>query len=176
MEIFNIFTETLICFYFITAQISMKSTKILFVCLGNICRSPAAEGVMKKLSEGLPITVDSAGTAGYHIGELPDSRMRAHARKRGYDLSSKARQFDPDTDFEKFDMIIAMDESNLRDLRSLDRSEQYSKKLSLLTDYSRTMPYKEVPDPYYGGPEGFELVLDIAEDACGELLKKLKDD
>ncbi len=151
----------------------MKPKKILFVCLGNICRSPAAEGVMRKLSDGLPLEIASAGTAGYHIGELPDSRMRSHARKRGYELVSRARQFDPAKDFAAYDMIIAMDEQNLRDLQAMDRSKQYRAKLSLMTDYNTSMKVRGVPDPYYGGPEGFEHVLDILEDACGGLLKTL---
>jgi protein-tyrosine phosphatase len=154
----------------------MKPTKILFVCLGNICRSPAAEGVMKDLAKGLPIEIQSAGTAGYHIGELPDSRMRSHALKRGYNLISHAQQFDPSKHFEQFDHIIAMDGNNLSDLRSMDRSKKYHHKLSLMTDYSQTMDVDEVPDPYYGGPAGFEHVLDILEDACAGLLKKLKTD
>jgi protein-tyrosine phosphatase len=152
----------------------MKNTKILFVCLGNICRSPAAEGVMKKIASGLPIEIQSAGTAGYHIGELPDTRMRSHARKRGYDLVSHAQQFDPSKHFEQFDHIVAMDGSNLRDLKAMDRKKQYQHKLSLMTDYSLTMDVNEVPDPYYGGPEGFEHVLDILEDSCRGLLKQLR--
>jgi protein-tyrosine phosphatase len=152
----------------------MKPKKILFVCLGNICRSPAAEGIMKKKSEGMPIEIDSAGTAGYHIGELPDSRMRTHARKRNYSLDSFARQFDPARDFETFDLIIAMDKSNFRDLRSFDRSGKYHNKIVMMTDFCETMKVNEVPDPYYDGPEGFEHVLDILEDACSGLLKKLK--
>jgi protein-tyrosine phosphatase len=151
----------------------MKPTKILFVCLGNICRSPAAEGVMKSLAKGLPIEIQSAGTAGYHIGELPDSRMRAHAQKRSYNLISRAQQFDPCSHFEKFDRIIAMDENNLRDLKAMDRTKQFQHKLSMMTDYSQTMDVREVPDPYYGGSEGFEHVLDILEDACAGLLKQL---
>lgn len=151
----------------------MKNTKILFVCLGNICRSPAAEGVMKKLAAGHPIEVRSAGTAGYHIGELPDSRMRSHAKKRGIDLVSRAQQFDPVRHFEEFDRIIAMDASNFRDLKSMDRSGTYREKLSMMTDYCRTMNADEVPDPYYGGPEGFEHVLNILEDACAGLLNEL---
>jgi len=154
----------------------MKPTKILFVCLGNICRSPAAEGVMKRLVKGLPIEIQSAGTAGYHIGELPDVRMRNHARKRGIELISHAQQFDPSKHFEQFDFIIAMDENNLNDLKSMDRSKKYQHKLSLMTDYSQTIDANEVPDPYYGGPAGFEHVLDILEDACAGLLKKLKTD
>ena len=147
--------------------------KILFICLGNICRSPAAEGIMEKKSAGLAIEVDSAGTAGYHIGALPDARMRAHASKRGYPLNSRARKFNPAVDFGRFDMIIAMDKENLRDLQSMDREKQYSGKLSLMTDYCQRIAADEVPDPYYEGPEGFEYVLNILEDACDGLLKKL---
>lgn len=152
----------------------MKPTKILFVCLGNICRSPAAEGVMKSLAKGLPLEIQSAGTANYHVGELPDSRMRSHAQKRGYNLISHAQQFDPAKHFEMFDLIIAMDGNNLNDLKSMDRHNKYQNKLSLMTDYSQTMDVNEVPDPYYGGPAGFDHVLDILEDACAGLLKKLK--
>ena len=148
--------------------------KILFVCLGNICRSPAAEGIMKKKAVGLSIEVDSAGTAGYHIGTLPDARMRMHAGKRGYTLDSHARKFNPAIDFEKFEMIIAMDEENLRDLQVMDKGKKYGGKLSLMTDYCQKITADEVPDPYYEGPEGFEHVLDILEDACDGLLKKLK--
>jgi protein-tyrosine phosphatase len=148
--------------------------KILFVCLGNICRSPAAEGIMEKRAAGWPIEVDSAGTAGYHIGTLPDARMRSHASKRGYPLNSRARKFNPAIDFDKFDMIIAMDKENLRDLRSMDTGKQYREKLSLMTDYCQKITADEVPDPYYEGPEGFEHVLDILEDACGGLLKKIE--
>jgi len=148
--------------------------KILFVCLGNICRSPAAEGIMEKKAAGWPIEVDSAGTAGYHIGTLPDARMRSHASKRGYPLNSRARKFNPAIDFDKFDMIIAMDKENLRDLQSMDTGKQYREKLSLMTDYCQKITADEVPDPYYEGPEGFEHVLDILEDACGGLLKKIE--
>ena len=150
--------------------------KILFVCLGNICRSPAAQGIMEKKADGLPITVDSAGTAGYHIGALPDARMRSHASKRGYPLNSRARKFNPALDFEKFDLIIAMDKENLRDLQTMDRGKKYRAKLSLMTDYCQKIRVDEVPDPYYEGPEGFEHVLDILEDACDGLLNKLKNE
>lgn len=151
----------------------IQKKKILFVCLGNICRSPAADGVMRKMCEGLPVEIDSAGTAGYHIGELPDSRMRSHAAKRGYPLTHRARQFDPLKDFERFDLILAMDKNNMRDLQSMDRKNQYGHKLKMMTDYCQTMNAKEVPDPYYGGPEGFEHVLDILEDACKGLLNEI---
>jgi len=147
--------------------------KILFVCLGNICRSPAAEGIMRQKSAGLPIEIDSAGTAGYHTGDLPDARMRSHAAKRGYVLDSHARKFDPAVDFAKFDMIIAMDHENLSDLRRMDGKKRYTDKLFLMSDFCRTMSVDEVPDPYYEGPEGFEHVLDILEDACDGLLASL---
>lgn len=150
--------------------------KILFVCLGNICRSPAAEGVFKKLSQeaGLQLFIDSAGTAGWHIGQPADTRMRGHAQKRGYLLDSLARQFDPNTDFKNFDRIIAMDEQNYRDLQAMDRGQKYGHKLQKMTDFCRLHHVKAVPDPYYGGADGFELVLDILEDACGELLRELQ--
>lgn len=150
--------------------------KILFVCLGNICRSPAAEGVMRKKTDGMNIEIDSAGTAGYHIGELPDPRMRSHALKRGYSLTHHARQFNPEKDFERFDLIIPMDASNLRNLQMMDKKKQYGYKLKMMTDFCTSMKVHEVPDPYYEGPEGFELVLDILEDACDGVLKQLKNE
>ncbi|HTX17792.1 MAG TPA: low molecular weight protein-tyrosine-phosphatase [Bacteroidota bacterium] len=150
--------------------------KILFVCLGNICRSPAAEGVMKKISRGMDLHVESAGTAGYHVGDLPDVRMRQHAARRGYTLESHARKFKPEIDFDRFDMIVAMDRDNLADLQRMDRDKRYRKKLSLMTEYCETMKVDEVPDPYYEGPEGFEYVLDILEDACEGLRKRIEAD
>ena len=99
--------------------------------------------------------------------------MRSHASKRGYPLNSRARKFNPAVDFDKFDMIIAMDKENLRDLQSMDTGKQYREKLSLMTDYCQKITAEEVPDQYYEGPEGFEHVLDILEDACDGLLKKL---
>ncbi len=131
---------------------------------------------MGKKADGLPIAIDSAGTAGYHIGALPDARMRSHANNRGYPLNSRARKFNPAVDFEKFDMIIAMDKENLQDLQMMDREKKYWKKLSLMTDYCQKVTADEVPDPYYEGPEGFEYVLDILEDACDGLLKKIKNE
>lgn len=149
----------------------MKPKKILFVCLGNICRSPAAEGVMRKKAARLQMEIDSAGTAGYHIGELPDPRMRSHAVRRGYILNHHARQFDPDSDFEKFDLILAMDESNMGNLQRMDKKRKYTHKIRMMTDFNAAMKVSEVPDPYYDGPEGFEHVLDILEDGCDGLLK-----
>lgn len=150
--------------------------KVIFVCMGNICRSPSGEAVMNKFVKkaGLEneIECDSAGTIAYHEGEQADSRMKRHAIKRGYRLTSVARKF-KDIDFEKFDYIIAMDNNNLRDLKSFDRGNKYSNKIFKMTDFSSEKKYDEVPDPYYSGPEGFELVLDILEDSCAGLLDKI---
>ncbi len=152
--------------------------QILFVCLGNICRSPSGEAVMnayiKKYNLQNKIICDSAGTAAYHIGEGADSRMRKHAIQRNYDLTSIARQFNPDTDFDQFDLIIAMDSNNLVDLQRMARKNTDLKKIKLMTDYCSVYNnHNGVPDPYYGGAEGFELVLDILEDACKNLLNTL---
>lgn len=151
--------------------------KVLFVCLGNICRSPSAEGVMNKLinNSGLHtrIKVDSAGISNSHVGEEPDVRSRYHALKRGILLTSIARQFNPEKDFEQFDYILAMDSMNLRDLQNLDLEKKYSNKLFLLTDFCKNKAYIEVPDPYYKGESGFELVLDILEDGCRGFLESI---
>ncbi|OFZ27817.1 MAG: phosphotyrosine protein phosphatase [Bdellovibrionales bacterium RIFOXYB1_FULL_37_110] len=153
--------------------------KVIFVCMGNICRSPAAEGVMQKmiLDQQLAekIYVDSAGTIGYHAGEKADARMIKHAKKRGYDLLSISRQFDPSCDFTEFDFIIAMDNKNLADLKAMDESGQYAHKIYKMTDFCEKMKVDIVPDPYYGGDQGFETVLDIVEDGCQGLLKKINE-
>jgi protein-tyrosine phosphatase len=158
----------------------MDKTKILFVCLGNICRSPSGEGVMKGLveKEGLNgnFEIDSAGTAAWHEGEPADPRMQVHANKRGYTLSSISRPVKPETDFDKFDYIIAMDRQNMRDLQSMAQTEEHRNKLHMMTDFSKEFNYDSVPDPYYGGDEGFELVLDLLEDACNGLLEKITDE
>lgn len=149
--------------------------KIIFVCLGNICRSPSGEGVFSHLVEhhGLShlFQIDSAGTAAYHVGERADGRMRQHALKRGIELTSRARQFQFH-DFEKFDLIVCMDRSNFQNIKALDITGEYDSKIVMMTDYAQRMDYKEVPDPYYGGPQGFELVLDILEDSCNGLLER----
>ena len=154
----------------------MNKKKILFVCLGNICRSPSAEAVFKAVVEkegvGKNFEIDSAGTGGWHVGRPADKRMQSHASKRGYNLTSIARQFNPDSDFEYFDMIIAMDDENVLALQSLARDENDLKKIHKMTDFSKEWSYQEVPDPYYGGEEGFELVLDLLEDATKGLLEK----
>src|SRR5690606_799835 len=154
--------------------------KVIFVCLGNICRSPSAEGIMKRIVQdnGLEneIFIDSAGTMGYHTGERADSRMIHHALRRGYDLTSVARKFDPRKDFQEFDYIVAMDNQNYNDLRSFDPQGKYHHKIYRMVEFCRNVQVEEVPDPYYGGFDGFELVLDILEDACYGLLGKIKDE
>jgi protein-tyrosine phosphatase len=152
-------------------------TKLLFVCLGNICRSPAAENMMNYLieREGLVgrITCDSAGTAGYHIGAPPDPRMQAAAKARGLLMVGTARQLVP-MDLREFDLILAMDRSNYRDILSLDPQGKYHHKVKMMCSYCTKYNVQEVPDPYYGGPEGFNFVLDLLEDACTNLLQSLK--
>lgn len=152
--------------------------QVLFVCLGNICRSPSAEAVfkavIKKNSLENEIQCDSAGTAAYHAGEMADYRMIQFAKKRGYQLTSISRQVNSLNDFDRFDYIIGMDRQNVRDLKSLARNENDRKKIFLMTDFCTTTNYDSVPDPYYGGASGFELVLDILEDACAGLLNELQ--
>ena len=147
---------------------------VLFVCMGNICRSPAAEGVFQKLVDdagrATEFDIDSAGTIGYHSGDPADSRMRAAAAGRGYDLTSRARRIER-SDFGNFDLIVAMDDDNFRDIRSLDTGQ--GARVVRMCDYGKRHGHLEVPDPYYGGSQGFENVLDILEDACGALLEDL---
>ena len=156
----------------------MDKTKILFVCMGNICRSPSAEAVFTGLvnHHGLSrdFEIDSAGTTAYHVGQKADRRMQKHAVKRGFNLTSIARLFNPDTDFDHFDYIIAMDDENMFSLKDMARAEEDVKKLHKITDFRKEWEYDSIPDPYYGGDEGFELVLDLLEDACEGLLDKLK--
>lgn len=153
--------------------------KILFVCLGNICRSPSAEAVFKALIEknGLEnsVSCDSAGTAAYHAGERADYRMRQFGLKRGYNLTSISRKFEPKNDFDQFDNIIGMDWQNVQDLQRMCRNENDRKKISLMTDYCIHKKYDSVPDPYYSGDAGFEMVLEILEDACEGLFRKLQE-
>ena len=146
---------------------------ILFVCLGNICRSPAAQAVMQRLVDERGLTdrfyIDSAGIGAWHIGDLPDKRMRVHARARGYELTHRARQVRA-TDFDDFDLIVGMDATNVEDLRYKAATIEQQDK----GDYIRQFPhYDHVPDPYYEGSEGFELVLDLLEDACDNLLDRI---
>lgn len=150
--------------------------RVLFVCLGNICRSPAAEGVFKAMVQkaGLEseILIDSAGTSGYHNGELADERMRDHASRRGYKLDTPSRQFIKE-DFTTFDQILVMDEKNLRDVLAMT-NEAHANKVKMFTDYCKKHEVKFVPDPYFGGPKGFERVLDIVEDGCENLLAEIQ--
>ena len=155
-----------------------KITRILFVCLGNICRSAAANGVMENFvaKEGLSdsIVIDSAGTYGGHAGELPDPRMRVAASRRGYNLTHRSRRI-TEEDFYKFDMIIVMDDSNYENVARLAPERKYLDKVYRFVEFSKNHPeWSYVPDPYYEGHEGFELVLDLLEDGCQELLCQLK--
>lgn len=150
--------------------------KVLFVCLGNICRSPTAEGIFRQYVEqaGLSdkITIDSAGTADWHIGKTPDPRTQAAAAQRGYDLSMlRGRQAQAE-DFAKFDLVLAMDKSNLSNLQAIQPANSKAE-LALYLPRFGISP-DEVPDPYYGGEDGFELVLDMLEQASQVLLDELK--
>ncbi|MDR2231718.1 MAG: low molecular weight phosphotyrosine protein phosphatase [Tannerella sp.] len=152
--------------------------RILFVCLGNICRSPAAEGILKQkvLEKGLEANfhIDSAGTYGYHTGELPDVRMRRHASQRGYQLTSLARRVTY-KDFEQFDVIIGMDDDNIRTLKNIAPNVESQLKIRRLTDFCRHHGDDCVPDPYYGGAAGFEHVIDLLEDACEGIIQRFRD-
>lgn len=151
--------------------------KVLFVCLGNICRSPTADGIFRNLvaqaNLDQKILVDSAGTGDWHIGKAPDARTVAAARNRGYDLSVlRARQVNKN-DFAEFDYVLAMDNSNLKDLQRM-KPFDYKGHLGLFLEFGSRGDYLEVPDPYYGGKEGFELVLDLVEDAAQGLLNHIR--
>lgn len=153
-------------------------TRILFVCLGNICRSAAANGIMEQMVQqqalGDTIQIDSAGTYGGHAGELPDPRMRTAASRRGYNLTHRSRKVRED-DFYDFDMIIVMDDSNYENVARLAPERKYLDKVYRFVEFSKNFPeWSYVPDPYYEGREGFELVLDMLEDGCSELLRQLK--
>ena len=147
--------------------------KILFVCLGNICRSPAAQGVMQAVVDDAGASalwhIDSAGTGRYHIGQLPDSRMRRAGRARGYEFDHRCRQVEA-ADFARFDMVVAMDDSNYADLRRIAPSPEAERKIVRMSRFLTDFPhYDHVPDPYYEGAEGFELVLDMLQSACQKI-------
>jgi protein-tyrosine phosphatase len=151
---------------------------VCFVCLGNICRSPTAEGVMRHLvrQAGLDgkIDVDSAGTAGYHSGEAPDARARACGKRRGIEIAGRARQF-KSADFGRFDYVLAMDRSNFEDLEELAEKVQATERLHLLRAFDPESPRGAgVPDPYYGGDDGFDDVFDICLAACRGLLETIR--
>ncbi len=156
---------------------SKKRLRVLFVCLGNICRSPAADGIMNDIvarhGDSNRWTIDSAGTYGGHAGDMPDRRMRIHARRRGYELTHRSRQI-TESDFGRFDLIIAMDGSNERNLKSMAPTiEDERKVIPMSRFFSIATRYDYVPDPYYEGADGFELVLDLLEDACENLYQRL---
>lgn len=151
--------------------------KVLFVCMGNICRSPTAEAVFRQLveQEGLTdsIHIDSAGTHDYHIGEAPDARTQRAAQRRGYDMSALRGRQVGRADFQGFDYVLAMDEANLAILRRM-RPDNASGHLGLFLEFAARHIEREVPDPYYGGADGFERVLDLVEDAAAGLLAHIK--
>jgi low molecular weight protein-tyrosine phosphatase len=155
--------------------------RILFVCMGNICRSPTAEGVMRRLvaDAGLDgaVEIESAGTGGWHAGEPPDARATAAAARRGIALAGAARQV-TEEDLERFDLVLAMDRENLRELRAIARGSRERAKLRLLREFDPRSAGGEdldVPDPYYGGSRGFDTVLDLVGAACRGLLDDLRD-
>jgi protein-tyrosine phosphatase len=152
--------------------------KVLFVCMGNICRSPTAEAVFRHYVEQAGLTgeihIDSAGTHDYHVGEIPDRRARQAAQQRGYDMAGlRGRQVVPE-DFERFDYVLAMDRSNLTNLERL-RPSGAQNHLGLFLDFARSHAEREVPDPYYGGADGFERVLNMVEDAAEGLLQHIRE-
>ena len=152
--------------------------RVLFVCMGNICRSPAGDNVFRHLvaEAGLAgqIGCDSAGTLGYHAGKAPDRRMTAALEARGIPVSGAARQFRTG-DFGRFDLILTMDEDNRREVRDLARNDDERRKVRPFTSFCGTFDDQEVPDPYYGGTRGFELVADMIEDGCAGLLDHVRD-
>lgn len=156
-------------------QPAVQRRKILFVCLGNICRSPAAEGIfrqmMNKEEVGHLFEVDSAGLHGYHEGELADARMRRASAARGYVLTHRSRPVQKQ-DFLYFDDIICMDASNMRQLQVMAPAGTEGK-LHLMSEFATCTSFSEVPDPYYGGPSGFDHVLDLLEECCAGLLQRL---
>lgn len=148
--------------------------RILFVCMGNICRSPAGEGVLRSqiAATGLGdrVDIDSAGTIGFHAGNPPDRRMLAAASRRGYDLAGRARQVTT-ADLDRFDLILTMDEANRRDVLALARDDRQRARVRAFCEFCQAHAETEVPDPYYGGREGFDHVLDMLEDGCAGVVE-----
>jgi len=151
--------------------------RVLFVCLGNICRSPAGDNVFRNLieQEGLQdqIECDSAGTIGYHTGNSPDSRMSATLKSRGYKIHGRARQIQVE-DFNDFDLIVTMDDSNYKDVCKVAPNKEAEAKVKKFVSFCSEHDDTEVPDPYYGGQDGFEHVADLMEDGCRNLLNQLR--
>jgi len=156
----------------------MEVRSVLFVCMGNICRSPAAEIIFRhQLAEaGLEkdLIIDSAGTISYHTGNPPDPRMSETLKRKGYRVRGLARQIQPD-DLERFDLILTMDEDNLADVRALDGKGQYSDKIRAFVEYLESHDAPRIPDPYYGGQKGFEQVIELLEDGCTGLIHQIQD-
>lgn len=155
----------------------MPHFKLLFICLGNICRSPAADGVMHRMVKDAGwqdrIHIDSSGTAGWHAGKHADPRMRKAAAQRGYDLCHLARQVTA-ADLAEHDIILVMDDQNRRDLRPLDPQGLHDAKVRLFCEFCTQHQDREVPDPYYGGDAGFQHVLDLMEDGCSGILREIQ--
>lgn len=150
-----------------------EKVRVLFVCLGNICRSPAADGIMQAIvaehNDEARWEIDSAGTGGYHVGDLPDNRMRIHARRRGLELNHICRQVHV-TDFDNFDLIIPMDANNESNLRRIAPTIEHEAKIVPMAKFiNMSLRYDYIPDPYYEGAEGFELVLDLLQNGCTNL-------
>jgi protein-tyrosine phosphatase len=158
-------------------MIKQEKTKVLFVCMGNICRSPTAEGVFYRMVKEAGLTheveIDSAGTHAYHVGASPDARAQQAAKGRGYDLSGFIGRQVADQDFARFDYILAMDQENLGNLLKRCPKDQ-REKVRLFLEFSQQFTGQEVPDPYYGGPQGFDKVLDMVEDAARGLLEDIR--
>lgn len=154
-----------------------KPTKVLFVCLGNICRSPAAENIADHLLQtqyqDLQVICDSAGTASYHTGSSPDRRMIQAAKQHGIDMKGRARQFLA-ADLAEFDLILAMDQDNFDYIQAVDSRGEYAQKIKMMCKFCTTHQDKEVPDPYYGGESGFHYVIELLTDACTGLLEEIK--
>jgi protein-tyrosine phosphatase len=155
----------------------MSHVKVLFVCMGNICRSPTAQGMFEALVEEVRLTgrihIDSAGTHAYHVGEPPDARASEAASRRGIDLGRQRARRVAAPDFESFDYVVAMDRSNLEDLHSIC-PDAHREKLYLLLDFAPHLAQQDVPDPYYGGAQGFERVLDLVEEGARGLLEDIR--
>ncbi len=153
-------------------------TRLLFICLGNICRSPAAQGIMQHLVDSRGLTnrfvIDSAGIGSWHIGDLPDRRMRDHGRRHGYTFGHRARQFHASADFDRFDWILTMDDANYEEITCQALTDGERAKVVPLARFLRHHPQAhDIPDPYYGGDAGFERVIALLEDACEGLLEHL---
>ena len=146
--------------------------KILLVCLGNICRSPMAEGILRDMikKDGLGWSTDSAGTGDYHVGEQPDKRAMKTMRERGIDISDLRARHLRSSDFEEFDLLLAMDASNLRNMRAVAPNAELAAKAKLIMDYAPSHAQREVPDPYFGGDEGFVEVYEMLTVACTKLI------